>query len=470
MFLSNHMKKVFKRFTTKYIKLDKHGVLIISQKIPFLDRVFLSKNNEKIYVIKTKKSHALNLLTAKDLFEYAVYLEFNFLFFRYSLKPPINLSKIFSNNAKYNLYSKEPIQKGLVVFESFFGKQYAGQPKYIYEYLLSLNLPYTFVWVYQKDTNTIPGNPTIVKRGSIEYFKFVARAEYLVNNIVFPFHNKRSETTYLQTWHGTPLKRLGFDIDVEGPEVNARENFYKESRNWDYLMTQNSYTSDILRRAFKFDKQIIELGYPHNDIFFQNNQSKIIEIKEKLNIPTNKKIILYASTWRDGDSNGGWSFNFTLKFDLLKWKKLLSEEYILLVRMHHLITDIKDMEEVKGFAFNVSNYDDIQELSLLSDILITDYSSVFFDYAVSRKPILFYAYDLKEYAEKLRGFYLDMHQDMPGPVLETDEELLSSIMNIDTIEIEYKNKYKKFIDTFCYLDNGLSAKKVVEKVFKDINE
>ncbi|HIP11633.1 MAG TPA: CDP-glycerol glycerophosphotransferase family protein [Arcobacter sp.] len=452
------------------IKIDKNGTIIIKKNIPFIHRIFLQNSENKIFFTKTKKSHALNIFTVKDALGYDIFAEIKFSSFTFKLQLPVKVEKLLSANGKYISYSKEPVKKGLVVFESFFGKSYSGQPKYIYEYLLALNLPYQYVWVYQDNTNNIPGNPTIVKRGSLEYFKYAAKAEYLVNNIVFPFHSKRDETIYLQTWHGTPLKKLGFDITVAGPEANARENFHKESRNWDYLVTQNSFTTEVLKRAFKFEKSIIESGYPHNDILIQNSKKRATEIKISLNIPKDKKVILYAPTWRDNDANANWSFNFSLKINLLKWQKILGNEYVILIRMHHLITKIKGLEEAEGFAYNVSKYDDIQELSLISDILITDYSSVFFDFAVTKKPILFFAYDIKEYAENMRGFYLDIHNDLPGPIIKTNTELLESIQNIDTIKKEYRKKYEIFNQRFCYLDNGECSKKVAEKVFKEINE
>ena len=445
------------------------GILILSKRTFCLKRVCLVDKKNTIFFIKTAHSHTIDLNTIKNLENYSLFLYFQFIGLLFKFKLPINITNHLSQSSLYLTQMKQPLENGLVIFESFFGKNYSGQPKYIYEYLLSLNLPYQYVWTYQGDSHNIPGNPKIVKRGTPEYFKVLATAEYWVNNIVFPVNEKRAETTYLQTWHGTPLKKLGYDIEVEGPEVEAREKFYSQSRTWDYLITQNSHTSKILKRAFKYDNKIIESGYPHNDILIANDPEKTKQIKTNLGIQQNKKVILYAPTWRDNDANGNWSFNFTLNIDLQKWQAQLGDEYVILIRMHHLITNIKGLDEAKGFAYNVSAYDDIQELSLISDILITDYSSVFFDYAVSKKPILFYAYDFKEYAEKLRGFYLDMHTEMPGPVIEKDEDLLNAIVNIKEIEQLYTDKYNLFINKFCYLDKGSCSEQVAKIVFKDIH-
>lgn len=365
---------------------------------------------------------------------------------------------------------RQPINKKMVFFESFLGKSYSGNPKYIYEYLIEngYDKEYQFVWSYQGDMK-IPGNPLIVNREEEDYYRYLALSKYWVNNIIFPVHRKREGNVYLQTWHGTPLKRLGYDIEVDGPEKMARENFYLESRNWDYLLSANEYSKDIFQRAFKFDKEVLLNGYPSNDIFYKDNKQERIEsIKRRLNIPNDKKVILYAPTWRDNESNGSWNHSFEVKFDLEQFQREFGDEYILILRMHHLISDHLVLSSSKHPSIiNLSKYDDIQELYLISDILITDYSSVFFEYANSKRPILFYAYDYQLYKEEIRGFYLNMYKDLPGPVLEDQQQLFNAIRNIHRIEEEYSKKYNEFFQKYCSIEKGEAAKLVSETVFKD---
>lgn len=361
-----------------------------------------------------------------------------------------------------------PINKKMIFFESFLGKSYSGNPKYIYEKLLEMGYSNQFIFIWSYSGNSIiPGNPIIVERESEEYFKYLAESKYWVNNIIFPVHRKREGNIYLQTWHGTPLKKLGFDIEVDGPEKLARENFYLESRNWDYLISANRYSSNIFKRAFKFNKRVLELGYPANDIFFKKDILELRdELKEKIGIPKDKKVILYAPTWRDNESSASWQHSFEIKINLNDFMEKLSEEYILLLRMHHLISDsIVISNEYKDHIFNVSSYDDIQELYVISDILITDYSSVFFEFANTKKPILFFAYDYNLYKEEIRGFYLDMKKDLPGPILESSEELLNSIENIKQVELEYRSSYDQFVKKYCEIEDGNSARKIIEEVF-----
>jgi CDP-glycerol glycerophosphotransferase (TagB/SpsB family) len=363
---------------------------------------------------------------------------------------------------------QEDIDEKMVFFESFLGKSYSGNPKYIYEEILKHDKfkNYKFVWSYSND-GEIPGNPIVVDRESEDYYRYLAKSKYWVSNVIFPVHRKREGNVYLQTWHGTPLKKLGFDIEVEGPETLGRENFYIESRNWDYLIAANPYSAEIFKRAFKFHKEVLEVGYPANDIFYREDVTQFSEqIKRKLNIPKNKKVILYAPTWRDNEASGSWEHSFSLKFDLDEYYEKLKDDYILILRMHHLIADsLQIKEEHKSFVMDLSKYDDVQELYTIADILITDYSSVFFDYANSKKPILFYAYDFEVYKNEIRGFYLDMETELPGPVIKTGKELLEAIQNIDQVSKEYKERYEEFYNRFCGLEDGNAAKRVLDRVF-----
>ena len=371
----------------------------------------------------------------------------------------------------YSNASKNKLNEKMIFFESFFGKSYTGNPKYLYEAMLEMGMDkeYTFVWAYSgDDKEIIPGNPIIVDRFEPgDYYKYLALSKYWINNIIFPIHTKRPGNVYLQTWHGTPLKKLGYDITIPGPEVQGRENFYNESRNWDYLISSNPYSTKIFKRAFKYDKEVLEDGYPINDIFFKDNAEFVKNLKSKLGIEENKKIILYAPTWKDDEQNESWEHYFNLEIDLERLYEEFSDEYVVILKMHHLVSEnLRIDEKLKDFAIDLSSYDDIQELYVLSDILITDYSSVFFDYANSRRPILFFVPDLNHYIENVRGLYLNMEKELPGPLIKDNDELIDIIKNIDDVSSEYSDKYDEFYERFCSLCKGDSAKRIIEKVFK----
>lgn len=395
-------------------------------------------------------------------------LSARFHFYR-DLRDALKSKRQFKQFLYKRVFTKLPMNNKLIFFESFLGKNYSDSPKYIYEYLINTKRKgYKFVWSFNEKT-TIPGNAKQVKRFSLPYFYYLARAKYWVSNSRLPkYLDKREGNIYLQTWHGTPLKKLVFDMeDVYSADPNYKENFYYQSRRWDYLSSANEYSTEIFRRAFKYDKEILEFGYPRNDILYQkNNDHDINRLKKQLKIPEDKKVILYAPTWRDDAYFSRGKYSFELQLDLEKMRSQLGNEYIILLRMHYFIANQIDLSGFEEFAYDFSSYDDIAELYLVSDILITDYSSVFFDYAHLKRPILFYTYDLEKYRDQLRGFYLDIEREVPGPLLMTTEEIIDAIKNIEQVSSDYSTRYNTFYNRFCKWDDGSAAKKTVETIFK----
>ena len=369
---------------------------------------------------------------------------------------------------------KMPIKKRKVLLESFGGKGYSDSPRYIYEELVKSDQKYNYLWVYDKKKKDIPGNPKQVRRLSPAYYYHLATAKYWVSNARMPnFAIKRPETVYLQTWHGTPLKKLAADMkEVRMPGTTTekyKRNFYKESQKWDYLVSPNDYSTNIFRRAFKFGNEMLDVGYPRNDILYLDDEEKARrqqEIKASIGIPLDKKVILYAPTWRDDEFHGKGKYKFEIKLDLMKMQERLGDEYVIGLRMHYLIADHIDTTGMDDFVYNLSDYGDIAELYLLSDVLITDYSSVFFDFANLRRPILFFTYDIAKYRDSLRGFYMDFENEAPGPLLQTSEAVLSAIENIGQIENDYESKFNAFYDKYCHLDDGHAAQKVINRVFE----
>ncbi|CAM2941908.1 bifunctional glycosyltransferase/CDP-glycerol:glycerophosphate glycerophosphotransferase [Salinicoccus roseus] len=372
---------------------------------------------------------------------------------------------------KYS-YMKKPLMDDLVIFESFQGKSYSDSPKYIYQQMLKSRSGYNHVWVLNKKQK-LPGDPVTVKRFSLKYYYYMARAKYIVSNVRMPnSYIKREGQKYLQTWHGTPLKRLAGDMDdVHMPGTNAakyKKNFSKETDKWDYLIAPNAYSSAIFKRAFWFTNTMLETGYPRNDILMTDDNPVIIQdIKEKLGLPKDKKVILYAPTWRDDEYYKVGKYKFSMQLDLERLKEKFGDEYIILLRMHYVVASKMNLTGLEGFAYDVSKYDDVSELYLASDMLITDYSSVFFDYANLRRPVLFFTYDIEKYGEQLRGFYIDMETELPGPLLMTNDAVVDAIENIGEIEEEYQERYDAFYDRFCSWDDGRASEKVVEAVFEE---
>jgi CDP-glycerol glycerophosphotransferase len=261
--------------------------------------------------------------------------------------------------------------------------------------------------------------------------------------------------------HGTPLKVIGLDAKGDFKTKKSIDNFIRRCKRWDYLIVSSDKVSDISKRCFKFNKEFLKVGYPRIDeIFRLNTPENISKIKSDLKITENKKLILYAPTWRVKNQ-------FDLMLDLKKMKEILGEKYILLLRLHHFSIKGLDRDLLNDFVVDVSGYESIEKLYVISDALITDYSSVMFDYGVLNNPMIFFAYDLKKYKNNLRGFNLDFEKEAPGPIVSTSDEVIDEIINIDTIKSRYSDKIKAFNINYCQYENGNSCKNIFDKVIKD---
>ena len=367
-----------------------------------------------------------------------------------------------------NRFNKQKINENQIFIESFRGDFYSDSPKYLYQYLHEhYGDKYEFVWVMNHKGTKIPGNPKTVKKLSLDYFRQAAKSKYwLINTRQSVMLSKRPEQIMVSTWHGTPLKKLGFDMgNLYLDDPQSKFNYKKDSADWNYLISPNEFTTEKLRSSFAYEGEVLEYGYPRNDILYNYTDEMVDKIKSDLNLPKDKKVILYAPTWRDDESYDIGKVRFNLKLDLDNLKESLSDEYIVLIRTHYFIANNLDLSRFEGFVFDVSKYEDIAELYLISDILITDYSSVFFDFANLKRPILFYTYDLDKYSNMLRGFYMDIHTEVPGPLLYTTDEVVDAIKNIDSVNMKYHDRYEEFYKRFCSIDDGNASKRIVEKIW-----
>ncbi|MBM6621191.1 CDP-glycerol glycerophosphotransferase family protein [Micrococcaceae bacterium RIT802] len=370
--------------------------------------------------------------------------------------------------AMQRIVQRFPMQRGLMVFESGLGKQYADSPRYLYEELLRRGDTRPKVWIYSGRQEFPDQGTRIVKRLSPSYFWYLARANYWITNQNLPFYmTRRRNATYLQTWHGTPLKHMLHDLD----EIHGRDEGYltrvdRAISQWTHLLSPSPYATEVMRSAFAYDGEVVEEGYPRNDVFFGTDlQERTSTIRGRLGIHPTAKVVLYAPTFRDNASTGRGKFTFELPFDLEDFDREFGHDTVLLLRMHVLIANAIDIpEELSGRIIDASRYPEIQELYLASDALVTDYSSVFFDFATLGRPIVFYAYDLDLYRDTLRGFYLDYLEEVPGPVVETQEGLFDALRGALLGDRQDDGRYEGFVRRFAPLDDGQAARRVVDRV------
>lgn len=368
----------------------------------------------------------------------------------------------------------------IVIFGSYNGKSYACSPKAVYEYML--NEPafndYRFVWFFDEPEKysflAHNRNTVVVKNRSKECEKYLHKAKYWIFNFrALDYWIPKGNQVYIQCWHGTPLKKLGYDILTSTNAMNSvieiRGKYRNDAKRLSYLLSPCDFVTEKFITAWnlgRFNKEnaVLEIGYPRNDYLVNYKQEDIERIKESLGLNgCNKKVILYAPTWRDNqhDARQGYTYDNPVDFDYLKEK--LGDDYIIIFRAHYLVANQFDFEAYKGFVYNASDYDDINELYVISDLLITDYSSVFFDYALLQRPMLFYMYDMEEYRDEMRGFYFST-EHLPGPVVKTEKELVASIDYVMNSK-DYTCDYTDFNNEYNTLNDGKATERLVKKIF-----
>lgn len=391
--------------------------------------------------------------------------------------------RIYKKIKYLRYYFFTEIDENLVLFESFHGKSYSDSPKALYLEMLNNEIykNYKFVWSFNDPKDKILyfkdlKRTILVRRNSSEYYKCYASAKYwILNSLLNDSIVKKNKQIYVQCWHGTPFKRLGFDLlNYNSNVLNTKKEFefkyQSDAKKYDYMLSSSKFCSGKLISAFNLkqinkEKVIIEKGYPRNDFLFQYTNNDIENIKKQLNIKSNKKVILYAPTWRDNQHSAEIGYTYKLDIDFDKLQKEIGDKYIILFRAHYFIANSFDFEKYDGFIYDVSNVDDINYLYILSDLLITDYSSCFFDYANLRRPILFFMYDLDEYKNSLRGFYIKL-KCLPGPIIKDSKKLLKELKKIDSYWNVYSNKYHKFNRKFNYLDNSNASSRVLRTILE----
>lgn len=370
-----------------------------------------------------------------------------------------------------------------VFFIAFKGNAFVCSPKAIYENMLAdpKYKDYQFVWAFDEPEKyrflLDNRNTSLVKTNSRAMEVALHEAQYWIANHRVPdYISPKANQTYVQCWHGTPLKRLGYDLAFIDNAMNSSDEMWSkykiDAKKFKYLISPSAYATEKFTSAWNLksihkESAVIETGYPRNDFLHNYTDLDKDELYKRLGIEAHKskKIALYAPTWRDNQfqSEIGYTYNHQLNLDL--WQKELGEEYIILCRFHYFVANQIDFDKYQGFIYNLSDYDDINHLYVVSDLLITDYSSVFFDYANLQRPILFYMYDLEDYRDNIRGFYIGI-DELPGKVITSEDQLLEEVRGLD-FQHHYDDKYKKFNEKFNYLDDGHAAERAAVIIFQE---
>ncbi len=350
------------------------------------------------------------------------------------------------------------VDEKLVVF-SAHSRKYNDSPRTLYENMIKdpKYKDYRFVWALEDpDHVQIPGPASKVKSDTLEYFKTTLKAKYWITcvNIERSLHYKKKSCRYLNTWHGTPYKYIGNDVG------NRKDFDFSSVDFWCYA---SQYEKEIFMRAFNVrEDALIPTGMPRNDDLYNVTNEEIICIKKRMGLPLDKKIILYAPTWRDSTDHGA-TYAIKPPINTKYWEEQLKDEYIVLFRTHGYTNKLLGVE-FNDVIRDYSAYPSINDLLKVSDILISDYSATMTDYSILERPVLCFAYDYEQYKSE-RGLYIDFDKGMPSGVLKTEDEVLDHIKNLD-YEKECRKTKEMIKDRISYY-GGHATEKCLELLFKN---
>jgi len=371
------------------------------------------------------------------------------------------------------LYNELPIENNKIFIRCCFGS-YCCNPKYIAEELLKRKLPYKLVWMvderYDKFSSNFPQDKIkIVFSGTKEAEIQRATSKIIIDNeraFFYPESNtiKKTEQVYIQTWHGSlGIKKVG----AERTRLSERQCFYHhlDSEQLDYLISNSTFETDLYKRYFYGYGKILEFGHPRNDILFQKNTQNIKDkVYKYFNIPRNKKIIIYAPTWRDDYDRKALSIDLTLVKNTME--KCYGEEFVVLNKLHPKYISVNDTVNSTEDIICATYYPDMQELLVAADMVITDYSSCIFDFMLTGRPAFVYATDIDKY-EKQRGLYYPL-ESTPFPIARNNKELVKNILNFD--EEKYKKEVEQFLKDKGCIEDGHAAERVVDLIEKIIKK
>ncbi|MFJ6694702.1 CDP-glycerol glycerophosphotransferase family protein [Streptomyces sp. NPDC091272] len=367
----------------------------------------------------------------------------------------------------YPAVRRQPLRE-TILFDAFKGTQYSDSPRALHEELVRRGTHLEQLWVVRDDQVDVPPTCRAVRLWSKEWYEALAASRYIVANNHLPdWFERREDQVVVQTWHGTPLKKIGHDIEaVHFADRRYLERLEQEVKQWSVLVSPNSFSTPILRRAFGFEGELLTTGYPRNDLLLgADSERRAAQVRRRIGLPEGKKVIMYAPTWRDDQFYAPGRYKFDFRIDLEEARAELAADHVLLVRRHPNVVDPVP-EAGDGFVWDVSEYPDMAELALITDVMVTDYSSLMFDYAVTGRPILFFTYDLEHYRDTLRGFYFDFERSAPGPLLSTSAELIRAVRDIDQVSRVYRARYRWFQQQFCDYDDGGASGRLLDRIMR----
>ncbi|HET7414669.1 MAG TPA: CDP-glycerol glycerophosphotransferase family protein [Arthrobacter sp.] len=360
--------------------------------------------------------------------------------------------------------STQPSLTDATFFESFSGRAAADSCLSIHRELMRRGDDRPKYWSVTDLSVAVPDGGIPVVRFSRQWYELLKSSAYLVNNGFFPSgFRKQPGQTYVQTWHGTPLKKIGHDGPTGHLNLSRLAALNQEPAEWDALLAQNDFAAQVLPAALRYRGEVMSLGCPRNDGLIAEGPDRRTEVRQMLGLSNDQTAVLYLPTWRDHITDFKKPHGHV---DLLEPSILrtgLGDDWVVMRRSHPDMTGQR--ETLMAPDLDVSAYPDINDLYLAADIMVTDYSSVMFDFCTTAKPMYFLAPDLEAFRSGPRGFYLDLETLAPGPIVGNTRELAAVLRDDQTDSRDYRERLRAFASRFAGNDDGGAASRVVDAIW-----
>lgn len=350
----------------------------------------------------------------------------------------------------------------LILFNSFAGRRYDDSPKEIFMVMKDdpRFVDYKLVWAFHEPEKYETPGAERIKTDTFRYFVTALKARVWVTNssVERGLSFKGKHTLYFNTWHGTPIKKMGSDLSSDNESFRMKGN---RSAPYDVFCSQGVFETEVFSRSFDIPKEkILESGLPRNDILANYTKQQRAAIRKKLGIEENQIVLLYCPTFREYERDKDLGVVLVPPMDLKKWERKLGSRYVMLFRAHYEVSKVMEIQE-NGFVRNMTSYPSMSELMIAADILISDYSSVFFDYSITGKPMLQFCYDYEKYAIK-RGMYFDIRDWLDGADNEEDliEKIRKTTPHVSENTLAFRDHYLN--------DYGSAAKQCVDCIARKI--
>ena len=364
--------------------------------------------------------------------------------------------------------SSPDCEYGSVLFRSYFGEVAACNPLAVHQELRRRGTRHRLYWAVADYSVRLPEGAIPVLHDSAEWYRLLHEAHFYMDNMHQPmYHKKPAHQIQIQTFHGYPFKQMGLSHWAwQNRDKIHIQSYLDRAKDWDYLVSPATYGTKALCEEFGFSNEVLEIGYPRNDVLLSQEAPQIsANVRDRLGIRPEQTVLLYAPTFRDELAQNDFKASMVDFLDIPRLAAALGDNFMVLVRGHAFNARVDARVGSRGNVLDVTDYPNVADLCLASDAAILDYSSLRFDYALTDKPMIFMVPDLEQYTATSRGSLFGYEPTAPGPHVKATTDVVSAARDLPALRRHYADAYAAFRAEFLDLDDGHATERLVDRVF-----